>query len=687
MYWFRNESSLALLPWMAAMLVVWLGGWLLATHAFKLDKRERLIAGLGLGIASYAWLVNLLGRWLSADATFYGAAVLVLLAGVAFAWRRADGVWLDRQDLRIWPWLIAGLGLIWIFLVWSRGLAIFDEYKNLSLISIIGTGDIPPHFIPWDEVYFSYHYGFHLFAASLMRLGGMLPWSAFDAGKSILWGITLLLAGLLGRRVVGRTWGSWAAAGLVAFASGTRFLLLLLPPSLLLRADSLVQLQGTSAAINLPFSQALLAGWPIDGGPPFQYMFAFLNGILQPFVMAHQGPNTFSLLILFLLWLLLPRLANRWSALVIAVLFGAWALAWETTYALFLVGLLGFTVLYYWRSRNLNLPDFKPVLAAAAFSVLIALLQGGTLTEMARGFFSTSTAGISAAANLGSLVAGSFVSSAYAAPAADLLGFSLRWPPAILSSHLGALSIFSPVQLIIGLFEVGPVLLFTPWITRWAWRRSTAGEWQYGVLAIAAWVGFLIPLFLQYEADRDISRLSAQALFTWTIMLLFLVADGAFAWKLWLHQAAVGALVAVCFGGVMVAGTQFSAASVTDIGDAFNKLDASISAQIWGTLPETAKVYGPLGRTTILSGHLTGQLLDRATPGSQWDQLFNQPSIPVMVSAGFDYFFIDSRWFDGLPEEIQAAAGLEDACVKTVAEVWDNSHVNYRRLLDLQDCH
>jgi hypothetical protein len=199
-------------------------------------------------------------------------------------------------------------------------------------------------------------------------------------------------------------------------------------------------------------------------------------------------------------------------------------------------------------------------------------------------------------------------------------------------------------------------------------------------------VGFLIPLFLEYEADRDISRLSAQALLTWTILLLFVVADRASRWRLWLRQAAIASLVAVCFGGVMVAGTQFSAATVTNIGDALNKLDASISAQIWGEIPEDAKVYGILGRTTILSGHLTGQLLDRATPGTQWDQLFNEPSLDALLAAKFDYFYIDSRWYDDLPEEIRANAGFDDACVKIVAEVWDNSHVNYRRLLDLRAC-
>ncbi|HLE73648.1 MAG TPA: hypothetical protein VI688_05345, partial [Anaerolineales bacterium] len=136
MYWYRDGNLLSLLPWLAAMAAVWLGGWLLATHAFRLQARERLIVGLALGLVLYTWLANLLGHWLSPDLTFTLPALLLLLVGGLLAWRRKEGPWLDRGDLKIWPWLLAGLGLIYVFLLWSKGLTLFDEHKNLSLISI-----------------------------------------------------------------------------------------------------------------------------------------------------------------------------------------------------------------------------------------------------------------------------------------------------------------------------------------------------------------------------------------------------------------------------------------------------------------------------------------------------------------------------------------------------------------------
>lgn len=695
MYWYRDGSALSLLPWLVTMLAVWLAGWLLATHAFRLRVRERLIVGLGLGLILYVWLANLLGHWLPPGITFLLPALLLLLTAVFFGWRRKEGPWLDRQDLKVWPWLLAGLGLLWLFLLWSKGLTLFDEHKNLSLISIVGNGDVPPRFFPNYPLNFIYHYGFHFVGASLMRLGGMLPWSAFDLSKALLWGEMLLLAALLGKRYIGQHWGGWAGAAVVALASGTRYLLLLLPPAFLLQADKLIRLQGTSALIGRPFSEALISPWPVDGGPPLPYMFGFLNGIMDPMVMAHQGPNIFSMLILLLVWLLLPRLASRWSVLLLAAVFATWALAWETTYALFMLGLFVFAIFYYWQQRNLRLPELVSALVAAALSIPIVLMQGGTLTELARNFlFGIEGPGLLQATGAGSLLAlagthlthfGSRINIS-SAPAFDLLGFSFRWPPAILSSHLGALNIFSPVQLIVGLFELGPVILFTPWITRWAWLRAKAGDWILGVLAIASWIGLLIPMILQYEADRDISRLSWQAVLIWTILLTFVVADLAFQWREWMRKAAIGGLGLMIFGGLVIAGTQFSAASTTRLGDGYNELDASITAQIWGRIPEDAKVFGPMGSTTVLTGHLSGQLLDEPPNSDSWHTLMATPSLEAFLEAGYDFAYIDSRVWDDLAPEIQSTSGLDANCVVTFAEVWDNSHVNFRRMLDLRPC-
>lgn len=229
-------------------------------------------------------------------------------------------------------------------------------------------------------MYLLYHYGFHLLGASLMKLGGMFPWSAFDLAKGILWGYAVVLAALLGRRYAKNLSGGVLFAGVLVFAAGTRYLLLLMPAGILLRADELITLQGTSAYIDLPFSQALLQGWTIDGGPPVPYIFGFLSGIMEPFIMFHAGPANLGVVILLLFWLIASRPKRAASLTVFVVLLAVWALAWETSYALFVLG-VGVVLLINWRQEGWGFLEKQWGLAVLV-STPVVLFQGGTITEI-----------------------------------------------------------------------------------------------------------------------------------------------------------------------------------------------------------------------------------------------------------------------------------------------------------------
>ena len=265
MYWFRGGSPLPILIWLLTFLVWWAGGWLMVTHAFRIERRARLVAGLGTGLVSYLWIANFLGRWLAPEVTFSLVGALVLLLGLGLA-RGRTGPLLDRRDLRIWPQLLGGLVLAMIFARLGKGLGIFDDFKNLSIISTMAAGDIPPRFYMNSGIKFVYHYGFQLLGASMMRLGGMFPWSAFDMSKGLAWGIGILLVFPVARRYSDNPLAGITAALALIFASGTRYLALLLPPDFLLELDPLIQLQGTSAGLQSTFSASLGQGWSIDGG-------------------------------------------------------------------------------------------------------------------------------------------------------------------------------------------------------------------------------------------------------------------------------------------------------------------------------------------------------------------------------------------------------------------------------------
>ena len=70
-----------------------------------------------------------------------------------------------------------------------------------------------------------------------MRLGGLFPWVAWDAGRVLSVALAILLAVLWVRRVT-RSLAAGLAAGLVTlFGGGARWLLLLLPGGVLARVS------------------------------------------------------------------------------------------------------------------------------------------------------------------------------------------------------------------------------------------------------------------------------------------------------------------------------------------------------------------------------------------------------------------------------------------------------------------
>ncbi len=677
MYWFRVENPFIFVLWLFVTGIWSLGGWLLARHAFQLEDRERLILGFGLGLSGYLWIANLLGHWFSPDFTFIGAAFLVLGLGLGFAWRGERPV-LDRQDFRVWRWIILGLFLAWVITCLARGLAVFDDRKNISIISTMAAGDIPPHHYMNSAFYFAYHYGFQLFGASLMRLGGLLPWSAFDLSKAIAGAYTLLVAGLLGRRYVDHPIGGLAVAGVFAFATGTRYLLLLMPSSWMTEIDPLIGVRSVDAVVGMPLSKAILEGVLIDDGPPSPFIFAFMNGVGWPVVMAvHAGPSSMSLVIMLMTWLLVPRIRRPASLILLVMLFSLWALVWESSYGLFMIG-SGITALYWLlksrRDRQIDQDMVKWAFLAALVSVPIALMQGGTITEVAR----TMVFDIQEAAPL------------LAEEATSVGGFSLRWPPAIYSGHLGAMSIFSPLELLVALFELGPVVLFTPWITWWAWKRFKTGDWILGTLVLSAWTGFVMPVFFSYEYDRDIVRFTKHGLLMWTLVLSIMVWERSPRWLLTIRYPAITGLSLMVIGGIAIFTTEFTAASQAVLTeDGINGLDSRVARDVWDRLPPESEVFDAhTWRATMITGRLTrvvkGNMSYDYAHSPEWELLKADPSVEGFLDNGFRFVYIDETWWNEMPEE--ARQSMTNPCIRIVSEHHYSELGQFRRLVDLERC-
>lgn len=680
MYWFRT-SPLSFLLWLGVAMFWGTGGWLMIASTFKLEKGENLYLGLGVGMAGYLWMANLLGHWASAKMTFTAAGVLVFLLGIGmWVWqnRKMPFRWGEKFDLRAGGGLFVGVALLaWVFLRISEGVGMFDEFTHLPLISTLAAGDIPPHYFVNSKIGFAYHYGFQLLGASLMRLGGLFPWSAFDVSKALVWGYAVGLAWLVGQRFGRKPWGGWLAALALVFASGTRYLLLLAPRSFVLRADPLLTFQGNEATTL--FSKWMIRIWTTEGAPPIGLPYAFLSGITEPLAIAHAGLHILHIIILLLVWLLAERILSRGAAIgVFTMLFSLYALTWESSYVLVLGGgMLAAAMMVgraYWQGRGKGpfrvsqfVASLHPAVIALVFSIPLALVQGGLLTELARGIMFPGAAGSSGAASAS--------------------GTGLRWPPAIFSKHLGALSLFSPITLVIGICELGPVVFFLPAVTRWAWEKFQEGAWVWGMLLFSAWAGFLIPMFVRLQVGSDLSRVAAHGMLIFILMFALRISENT--WPARVQTAAVISLALMMVGGGVMFATALTAANRPMIAANLEELDALVAKDVWGTLPAGARVFDPNGWTgTAVTGLLTdaveGDLLSGIQPNPTWKTLVENPTVEGLLEENYSFVYVNEKWWKNLPAK--ARKEFEAKCVVTLSEHERADRSQFRRLLDLRGC-
>jgi hypothetical protein len=645
-----------------------IGGWLIASHAFKLKSRERVIVGFGLGLALTLWLSNLLGRWLPPQIAFWGAAGLVLLLGLlSTIW--SDQPFLDKKDLQAWPLLLFFMGITLLFTLMGRGLGIFDDRKNLSIISTMAAGDIPPHFYMNSGFLFKYHYGFQLFGASLMRVGGLFPWSAFDLSKGITAGLAITLAYLWGWRVTYRKLGGVITAFVLTFASGGRWLLTLLPSSVLSRAGAQLTLWGSGAQSAPDLLQGLSSSWIIEGGPPVPIPFAFVNGILQPFILYLQaGPKSLALVLLLLLLLIFRRRVNRFSVLVLTLLLAMWGLTAEAEFVLFALGLFtAFIVLRAWRAEPVWRSELRTGMIMLVLASVLIIFQGGTITETVRGII------LPAEETLAGI-------------AGPSVGFSLRFPPAIVSAHLGELRVTNPGELLIGLMEIGPVLLLLPLIAWASIRWARRGRFLYLAIAISTFFGIVIPLFLSYEVDRDITRLTYYALMGWILLSVPLL---AMLWNFnrpnWIRAVIVTSVALVVFGGLVVMGSLFAAIPQAVFADEIAPVDAAMTRLVWNELEPGAEVLDSRGwRVVPITGRLTRSAVDSYAELGSWADLVAFPDVHQVSDAGYRYIYVDEFWWDSMPEN--ARESYEESCVKVIQELHDNAANGSRWLFDIREC-
>ncbi len=652
-------------------VIVWaalwgIGGWLLALSLFHLKPHETAFVGLGIGLVLETWLANLLAHIVSIAPASWLSAVLLCAAGAAAFFLLGSGTSIV-SSWRLW----AVLAIVFaVFTMIGRGLGIFDDYQNLPTISLMATGDVPPHFALNPSLNFGYHYFLLLFAAQLMRLGSMFPWTALDIARGLIMALPLGLAGLWAFRLTRSQLASVLTGGMLAFAGGTRWLLLFLPSSVLAYVSNNIKLIGSASTSAPDLAAALLGNWKIDGAGPIPFPFAFYTGINQPYVMAYTGISGSGILILLLLLLTFNRTLHWAASLVLAALIAALAIANEIALLLLLLGFSIVVVVWLLRHRSWRLPrELASWVAILAAATIVALLQGGLLTEIARSRL-----------NPASGQTGYFDTS-----------LSIVWPPAIVSAHLGSLSLFNPAQLLAALAEIGPVILVTPLLLIWAWKSYRLGKW-YEAALIAASAGMLVALFIQFKGP--LFTATPRLMSGWFFACILYAVPLLWVWgrrRRGNLQAvlAAGGLV-TCLSGFLLFGIQLPAMQKPVLATFITPMDAKMAQEYWNKLPPKALIFDPVvSRAPTVFGRFTVSSPSWYAPDPAWEALEAAPSPHALRAAGFDYAYLNRDYWDGLtPNE---HAQFSASCVKKVAEVEGiHSEQNYakdfRRLLDISSC-
>jgi hypothetical protein len=452
------------------------------------------------------------------------------------------------------------------------------------------------------------------------------------------------------------------------FAGGARWILFLLPARLLQAASAGVTLIGSGADTGPNLIVALDKYWKIQGVGPLQLPFMYGSGLDASLVMAQAGYGT-SMIMLVLLLVLLAGRGRGWAShAVSAVLLAALALSNEVTFTFLYTGMILVVVFWAVKNRSLRLPQTLWAAAPAFMSGgLLALVQGGIFTGLVAGWIGR--------------LGGAKTDALYQ------VSFALR-SPAVLSAHLGSLSLLNPAEWFTILAETGLAILALPWVVRYSLELVRDEKWLE-----AAWVLSIIPslwtVFLDYTGNAGptaLSRMTAHFLLVlkiYAVPLLWLWAQGR---SDAIKTVLLGWGLAACLSGVALFSLQLAGMPNPVYAEFLGNLDAQIYAKHWGTLQPTAFVFDtdPLRGTTVLGLHS----LSGTNYGPPTDPTFlalaADPDPYRLNAAGYRYVYFD------LQDWRKYAANFGQSCVVVLDQLQEDDAsgkpTDLRRLMDVGAC-
>ncbi len=683
MYLFSELSPLPLL----LLLALWtVGGWLILSR-FEIPAYERGLLGLGVGLTLSALLANLTARFLPGAIAFWLAGFLTLLIGLALAWPFKPRLTphaspITTYQLPITQWFAFAALAILLTLI-GRGLGIFDDYQNLTQLSSMALGDIPPHFVYDPRILWSYHYFLLLVAAQFTRLAESPPWVAMDLARGLTLALTLFFGAFLARRITGNRVAAALSAGFLFFVGGARWILLLLPAGLLTRISNSVTLIGSGADSGSSLNAVLYNNWKIQGLGPFPFPFLYGSGLDPSLTMAHAGYGASMFMLVLMVILLSPsplgsppdggkraRGKGYWiQQSLLAVLLAALALANEVTFAFLYAGLIFAVLAWVIRHRTVKLPASLWAFAPAVIGGgVIALLQGGVFTGLLLGIFGQ-------------------VGGTEAGEALYKVSFALRLPT-VLSAHVGALSLLNPLHWFVILAETGLVVLALPWVFKHGWNLIREEKWLE-----AAWVFSMIPslltIFLEYTGNAGPTALSRMTAHFLTVLKFYAV---PLLW-LWakeksetIRTALLGWGLAAALSGIGLFSLQIPAMPNPIYAEFLAPIDAKMYQKHWGRLQPDALVFdtSPQRGPTVLGLHTLSGIHYGPPTYPEWYELADNPDPFRFNRAGFRYLYLELSYWRKFADHFQ------HSCVQILDDMQetapDGRLIAQRVLLDVELC-
>lgn len=664
MYWLREFQLLQIVLYLLLSISWGIGGWLLVVRLFSFKQRERLLAGIAAGWFLSISLTNLLAQLIPLDYAFAISSLGIFLAGILFNFRshRFDFQW---NDFQAWPQLIWLEGLTVVFELIQRGLALFDEFLHLPLVSVLAAGDIPPHFPVNPTMQFAYHYGIQLWAATLVRMASFTPWAAFDLAKAFSLAFTFILAWLWVRRWTRSGILAGLGSGLIGLGGGALWLLLLLPPGIALALTSTTQLVNAAADSGPNIMAAMISPWVLEGGGPFPFPFAYVNGLFSSVIFYYGSSAAFPFLMA--LWLLLaasrPRL--HWAGgVVLGVILACLALVSESLFGPLWVSIALVAIIQIFRNKPRPWGSVGPWLIALGLSALLSITQGGYITVVFQ--------------NVLQAAQGVHLNAAYTEH------FSLRWPPGIFSQKLGVLSFSDPRQVVLLLMEIGPVILVVPLVAYLTVRWYKRGNYLLAGLGGASFISLLFPAIVEYSVDPSMTRFPQMGIWLWlTLSIPGLI--------YWLHRSkgvgqtvlGLGAFVTT-FSGFILLGVMLISIQVPQYSNGIQTVDVQASQLFWNKLPLRSQVLDSYSSRAVVvfgRGVRSNQSTYQRLP--EYSALIASPNPQAVLKAGFAFVYMNKTWWESLWPSIRSS--YKQPCVHLAGE-WQGYQGDFRRLYDISRC-